>query len=52
MFNLLKQLLLFRLGQKSAKGTARLLGFRKLGAIIGLVGGYRAVKRHRHAHAR
>ena len=52
MLNFLKQLLVFRLGQKSAKGTARLLGFGKLGLLIGLVGGYRAVKRHRHVHAR
>jgi hypothetical protein len=52
MLNFLRQLLVFRLGQKSAKGAARLLGFRKLGLIIGLVGGYRALKRQRHAHAR
>jgi hypothetical protein len=49
MLNFLKQLLIFRFGQKSAKGTARLLGFKRLGMLIGLIGGYRAVKRHRHA---
>ncbi|HEX7809578.1 MAG TPA: hypothetical protein VF608_12650 [Thermoanaerobaculia bacterium] len=52
MFKFLKQLLVFRLGQKSSKGAARMLGFGKLGMLIGLIGGYRAVKRHRHAHAR
>lgn len=52
MLHFLKQLLVFRIGQKSAKGAARMLGFGKLGLIIGLVGGYRAVKRQRHAHAR
>lgn len=49
MLKFLKQLLVFRLGQKSARGTARMLGFRKLGLLIGLVGGWRAVKHHRHA---
>jgi len=49
MWRFLKQLLVFRLGQKSAKGTARLLGFKRLGLLIGLIGGYRAVRRHRHA---
>lgn len=49
MMRFVKQLLAFRLGQTSAKSAARLLGFRRLGAVIGLVGGYRAAKRQRHA---
>jgi hypothetical protein len=49
MLNFLKRLLVFRLGQKSARGAARLLGFGRLGMVIGLVGGWRAMKRQRHA---
>jgi hypothetical protein len=49
MLKFLKSLLVFRVGQTSARGAARLLGFGKLGLLIGLVGGWRAVKRHRHA---
>ena len=49
MLRFLKQLLVFRLGQKSARGTARMLGFKKLGLLVGLVGGWRAVRSHRHA---
>lgn len=51
MWNLIKQFLVFRIGQKGAKGTARLLGFGKLGLIVGLIGGWRALKRHRTHHA-
>jgi hypothetical protein len=51
MLNFLKQLFVFRLGQTSARGAARLVGLRRLGMLIGLVGGGRAVKRHRHASA-
>jgi hypothetical protein len=49
MLNFLKSLLVFRIGQKSARGAAHLLGFKRLGLLIGLVGGYRAIKRHKHA---
>jgi hypothetical protein len=49
MLRFLKSLLVFRLGQKSARGAARFLGFGRLGLLIGLVGGWRAMKRHRHA---
>ena len=49
MWNFIKQLLVFRLGQKSARGVARTIGFGKLGMIIGLIGGYRALRRQRHA---
>lgn len=47
MLNFLKSLLVFRLGQTSARGTARMLGFGRLGLIVGLIGGWRAYKRHR-----
>jgi hypothetical protein len=49
MWRFLKQLLVFRVGQKTARGTARMLGFGKLGMVLGLIGGFRAMKRQRHA---
>lgn len=49
MWNFIKQLLVFRLGQKSARGAARMIGLGKLGLVIGLIGGWRAMRRHRHA---
>ena len=49
MLKFLKSLLVFSLGQKSARGAARLLGFGRLGMLIGLVGGWRAMKRQRPA---
>jgi hypothetical protein len=49
MLNFLKKLFVFRLGQTSARGAARMVGLGRLGLVIGLIGGYRALKRHRHA---
>jgi hypothetical protein len=49
MWNFIKRLLVFRLGQKSARGAARMLGFGRLGLLIGLIGGLRAIRRQRHA---
>lgn len=49
MWRLLKQILAFRVGQKTARGTARMLGFGRIGMVLGLIGGWRAMKRHRHA---
>ena len=51
MWNFIKQLLVFRVGQKTARGTARMIGLGKLGLIVGLIGGWRALKRHRQQHA-
>ena len=48
MVNLLKKLLAFRLGQTSARGAARMFGFRRLAMIAGLIGGWRALKHHRN----
>ncbi|HEX8169197.1 MAG TPA: hypothetical protein VF824_01510 [Thermoanaerobaculia bacterium] len=48
MLSFIKRLLVFRLGQKSARGAAKMLGFGKLGMIIGLIGGWRAMRRHPH----
>lgn len=49
MLNFLKSLFVFRVGQTSARGAARMFGLGKLGLLIGLVGGWRALKRHRTA---
>jgi hypothetical protein len=49
MWNFLKKLLMFRVGQKTARGAARMLGFGKLGLVIGLIGGWRSMRRHHHA---
>jgi hypothetical protein len=49
MLRFLKKLVMFRLGQKSARGAARMLGLGRLGMVIGLLGGLKALKRHRHA---
>lgn len=51
MLNFIKRLIAFRVGQSSARGAARLLGFGRLAMIAGLIGGVRAAKRHRHRHA-
>ena len=49
MLNFLKSLFVFRVGQTTARGAARMVGLGKLGLLIGLVGGWRALKRHRTA---
>ena len=50
MWNFIKRLIAFRLGQKTARGTARMFGFGKLAVLAGLIGGWRAYRRH-HRHA-
>jgi hypothetical protein len=47
MWNLIKKLVRFRVGQKSTRGAAKLLGFGKLGLILGLFGGLRALRHSR-----
>lgn len=49
MLNFLKSLFVFRVGQTTARGAARMVGLGRLGLLIGLVGGWRALKRHRTA---
>lgn len=46
MWNALRQFFLFRVGQNTSRGVARMLGFGRLAAIAGLVGGYRYMRRH------
>ena len=47
MLNFLKSLFVFKMGQTTARSTARMVGLGRLGMILGLIGGYRAWKRHR-----
>ena len=51
MLNFLKSLFVFKMGQSSAKGAARMVGLGRLGMIVGLIGGYRAWKRYRTTNA-
>lgn len=50
MLRMIKRMIAFRIGQKSSKGVARMLGFGRLATVLGLIGGYRALRRH-HRHA-
>lgn len=51
MLNTIKKLIAFRLGQTSARGAARMLGFGRLAMVAGLIGGWRAMRKHHHHHA-
>lgn len=46
MWNFIKRVLVFRMGQTSARGAARMVGLGRLGLVLGLIGGYRALRRH------
>ena len=46
MRHFLKQVLMFRIGQKAAKGFARGLGLKHAAALIGVVGGFKHMRRH------
>ena len=47
MLNFLKSFLVFSIGRSSARGTARMVGLGRLATVVGLIGGWRAYKRHR-----
>lgn len=49
MLNTIKKLIAFRLAQSSSRGAARMLGFGRLATLVGLFGGYRALKHRRNA---
>ena len=51
MWNFIKKLFVFKLGQSSARGTARMLGLGRLGLLIGIIGGIRALRAQRQHHA-
>ena len=46
MWNVLKQIFLFRVGQNTARGTMRFIGLGRFAALAGLIGGYRYMRRH------
>jgi glucose uptake protein GlcU len=49
MWNIIKQIFLFRMAQNSTRGVARMVGLGRLGVLLGIIGGIRAVRRQRHA---
>lgn len=46
MLSFLKKMVKFRMGQKVSRGAAKKLGLGPISSIIGLVGGYRTMRRH------
>ena len=46
MRHFLKKVLMFRIGQKAAKGFARSIGLKRASTVIGLVGGFKHMRRH------
>jgi len=42
----LKKVLMFRIGQKAAKGFAKSIGMKKTSSLIGVIGGYKHMRRH------
>ena len=46
MGNILRQLFLFGVGRNASRGAARAIGLGRFAALIGLVGGYRYMRRH------
>lgn len=47
MKNFLMNLIRFKMAQNTGKGMARMVGLGRLGVIIGLVSGVRAIMHHR-----
>jgi len=46
MLHFLKQLLMFRVGQKATRGFARTIGLGRIATLVGLIGGYKHMRRH------
>ncbi len=46
MLQFLKKILMFRIGQKTARGFSRSLGLKSLALPIGLVAGYKYMRKH------
>ena len=46
MFRFLKQLLIFRVGQKTARGFAKSIGMGRISSLVGLIGGIKYLRRH------
>ena len=46
MRHFLKKVLMFRIGQKASKGFAKSLGMKRAASVIGVIGGYKHMRRH------
>jgi hypothetical protein len=46
MLSFLKRLLMFRIGQKAAKGFARGIGLGRIAPVVGLIAGAKSMRRH------
>ncbi|MGA7614419.1 MAG: hypothetical protein WBX15_04490 [Thermoanaerobaculia bacterium] len=46
MLNMIKKLFYFRLGQKTGRGAARTFGLKYIAPVIGLIVGYRLMRKH------
>jgi len=46
MIHFLKKLLLFRVGQKAARGFARSIGLHGISRAVGVIGGVKYMRRH------
>ena len=46
MLHFLKKLLMFRVGQKTTRSVARAIGLGKIATIVGLIGGYKHMRKH------
>ena len=46
MFKTIKQLILFRMGQKVSRSVAKKVGLGPISSIAGLLGGFRYMRKH------
>ena len=46
MYRFLRNVLMFRIGQKTSRGFARTIGLDSLAAIVGVIGGIKYMRRH------
>lgn len=46
MIQLMKKLVMFRIGQKASRGFARKIGLGAIAPLVGLVGGTRYMRKH------
>lgn len=46
MWNFIKKVFFFRVGQKTYGGVARGVGLGRLAVLAGIIGGYRYMRRH------
>ena len=46
MYRLLKRLLMFRVGQKTARGFAKSIGLRRVSHLVGIIGGIKFMRKH------